>query len=150
MNRICKKCKAEKDISQFSENKKCKGGREYRCKQCKKDQDKLRNANGTGWVKQREHCKNIINKLKSSGCQRCGFKEHTACIDFHHIDPSTKDHAIANAHLSVKTLEKELTKCARLCANCHRLFHTGSILDILTPITTEEFTEAASYVSCIS
>lgn len=57
-------------------------------------------------------------------CQ-CG-ESHPACIDFHHIDPTTKDRSIARIlhdTRSKNTLLKELAKCVAICANCHRKLH---------------------------
>lgn len=47
--------------------------------------------------------------------------------DFHHVDPATKDHDIADGAkwmaLTWSRVVKELQKCVLLCANCHRIRH---------------------------
>lgn len=57
-------------------------------------------------------------------CTKCGFN-HTAALDFHHIDPSTKTGSV-NAFVSngrYALAMKETAKCVVLCANCHRIHH---------------------------
>lgn len=57
-------------------------------------------------------------------CQDCGYSKCTAALDFHYLDPKTKDK-------DIKTLTKgcwdkvliELKKCVLICANCHRERH---------------------------
>jgi hypothetical protein len=68
----------------------------------------------------------FVNSLKTP-CVKCGEPEK-ACIDFHHLDPSTKDFTIGKATFSNKErLRKEVEKCVCLCANCHRKVHAGLI-----------------------
>lgn len=64
---------------------------------------------------------------KGGKCQRCGFNEHPAALEFHHNDRSKKEFAIAEI---TKTnfdknpeIKLELDKCSLLCANCHRIVH---------------------------
>jgi hypothetical protein len=57
-------------------------------------------------------------------CTKCGF-DHIAALDFHHEDPSTKEHNV-NRLISNKLFKKayeEIKKCVVLCANCHRIHH---------------------------
>lgn len=60
----------------------------------------------------------------ASGCQRCDEKD-PVCLDFHHVDESTKRFNIAsNIHnMSRKTMEDEIAKTIVLCSNCHRKLH---------------------------
>lgn len=60
-------------------------------------------------------------------CRLCGFDEHPAALQFHHLDPSIKEF-----HLSYKgftrgidQMRAEARKCALLCANCHALVEAG-------------------------
>lgn len=57
-------------------------------------------------------------------CTNCGFA-HIACLDFHHVDPSTK---LDSVHRLVNNgqfalAKEEMKKCIVLCANCHRIHH---------------------------
>ena len=69
-----------------------------------------------------------VDEYKKAGCAMCGEKE-LVCLDFHHIDPSTKEFNIGKQfHIrSFKDIEKEIEKCVVLCANCHRKVHAGII-----------------------
>jgi hypothetical protein len=58
-------------------------------------------------------------------CERCGF-DHPAALHFHHRNPIEKDICIAkavNEGWSIKRIEKEISKCDILCANCHAIEH---------------------------
>lgn len=59
------------------------------------------------------------------GCRACGEKA-IVCLDFHHVDAATKDRAVGHVG-STRALEREIAKCAVLCANCHRKAHAGLI-----------------------
>lgn len=62
---------------------------------------------------------------KGGKCERCGYKEHIAALEFHHIDPDNKDFNIGN-HMNKnwEFVKKELDKCVLLCSNCHRIEHS--------------------------
>lgn len=58
-------------------------------------------------------------------CKVCG-EDDIACLDFHHIDPSTKDKSLASVVTNGWSKERilnEIEKCEVLCSNCHRKFH---------------------------
>lgn len=58
-------------------------------------------------------------------CVRCGYEEHPAALQFHHIDPSTKLFTIAEvANKAWSSILSELDKCELLCANCHSIEHS--------------------------
>lgn len=62
-------------------------------------------------------------------CSECG-EDHPAALQFHHIDPSTKEFSVSTKTLSsVKkypwdVVTQELDKCVILCGNCHAKHHT--------------------------
>ena len=62
------------------------------------------------------------------GCSDCG-ENHPACLDLHHLDPSTKDPRLGKIKgrrwdaLSFADIETELQKCIVLCSNCHKKRH---------------------------
>lgn len=61
-------------------------------------------------------------------CSICGYNKCAASLDFHHLDKSIKDKDIKEMmHLSWKRIEKEISKCILLCANCHRELHYKEI-----------------------
>ena len=65
----------------------------------------------------------LDNKKLRKGCQHCGYKKHAIALQFHHIDPSTKEGSISKMHKNTlsrfKKIVKETWKCIVLCANCH-------------------------------
>lgn len=61
---------------------------------------------------------------KQRGCS-CG-ESHPPCLDFHHIDPTSKVNSVTKmvtAGLAKETVLAEIAKCELLCANCHRKHH---------------------------
>ncbi len=57
-------------------------------------------------------------------CKECGYNECLAALDFHHIDPNTKEFSIAQIRTNTwETIKEELDKCIVLCANHHRKLH---------------------------
>lgn len=57
--------------------------------------------------------------LAGKMCVWCGSTDH---LEFHHIDPATKDtHRIWSWQW--ERLQAELTKCIILCRHCHRSYH---------------------------
>ena len=62
---------------------------------------------------------------KNAQCERCG-ERHPAVLQFHHRDPQAKVLSISEAAhrgWSLEKIQKEVAKCALLCANCHAKLH---------------------------
>lgn len=57
-------------------------------------------------------------------CQRCGYAEYNAALDFHHIDPAIKTASAMQVVYSGnhEAACAELDKCCLLCSNCHRAY----------------------------
>jgi len=57
-------------------------------------------------------------------CTKCGFS-HVAALDFHHVNPKEKEHAVSKliSNKRFTTAIEEIKKCIVLCANCHRIHH---------------------------
>lgn len=69
---------------------------------------------------------------------KCG-ESRGHLLDYHHLDPSTKENTIARLTSntsSVQKIEEEIGKCIVLCANCHRDFH---YLENKNGITIQEY-----------
>jgi hypothetical protein len=78
----------------------------------------------------------IVQEYRTAhGCVKCGLN-HTAALDLHHRDPSTKHPKLCSYEsgsgkgriggrgwnsLSYADIEEELAKCDVLCSNCHRI-----------------------------
>lgn len=62
-------------------------------------------------------------------CTSCP-ESHPACLDFHHLDPSTKDFSIGVSArgMSLTKIKEEIAKCVVLCSNCHRKIHYAGIV----------------------
>lgn len=117
--KYCPKCEKNKKISDFY--KRTSKGRKHNtggyCKECS-------NAYHT------ERVKNVKIKMieyKGGKCERCELKlkdTHYSVFEFHHLDPKTKDINFAKIkYQKWEVIQKEIDKCALLCANCHRITH---------------------------
>lgn len=134
--KTCTDCKKSKDESEFSINRQKKDGLNYRCKACQrayfKTYYKKNKKEQIQRVQQRKDnnqalLQKFVDDIKlSNGCAYCGYKDHQAALQFHHIDSKTKDDTIANAinrNWGLDRLKQEIKKCIVLCANCHFILH---------------------------
>ena len=66
-------------------------------------------------------------EYKGGSCVCCGYKKHPGVLDFHHINPSTKEFGISGKGMtgSWEKIKAELDKCILVCANCHREIELG-------------------------
>lgn len=66
--------------------------------------------------------KELLNSSKPP-CVKCG-ETRDYVLQYHHIDPKTKEISIgASCARDAKLIEREIKKCVCLCANCHKEFH---------------------------
>lgn len=81
----------------------------------------------------RERCKESYQRFKlGRSCLVCGETE-VCCLDFHHLDPSTKaTNGRSMWYLAQRrdhrALREEIKKCIVLCSNCHRKYHAGKLV----------------------
>lgn len=77
-------------------------------------------------LQRRSRLRSWLNERKRErGCSRCGV-DTAACLDFHHVDETTKDMAVGRMvtfGYGKDALREEIAKCEVLCANCHRTVH---------------------------
>jgi hypothetical protein len=61
-------------------------------------------------------------------CALCGFDEHLAALQFHHVDPSDKSFHLAEGGMTrgIAKSRAEVKKCVLLCANCHAQVEAGA------------------------
>jgi hypothetical protein len=65
----------------------------------------------------------FINRYKlMCGCTMCGYDLDPVALDFHHVDPETKELRQLQNH-PIHRIKDEIRKCIVLCANCHRIVH---------------------------
>jgi hypothetical protein len=62
-------------------------------------------------------------------CALCGYNKHPGVLDFHHIDPETKEFGVSSGGFSRSwsSISKEIRKCILVCANCHREVELGLV-----------------------
>lgn len=74
--------------------------------------------------RRRQHLKLLAVAYKGGKCEECSYARCYQALDFHHIDPKTKEFTIAAiTNRSWSNLKAEVSKCRLLCANCHREHH---------------------------
>ena len=128
--KICTHCNNEKELSEFS--LRSSGKPSSWCKECTRTYNRNK-FHSSSEEKQRinknrkaayERGKAFVDEyLSDKKCSECGF-DHPAALDFHHIDPDTKEFAVSTMKsLSLSRILEEIKKCEILCANCHRIKH---------------------------
>jgi excisionase family DNA binding protein len=77
--------------------------------------------------RRRRKVKEILVGEAGGRCKLCGYGRHSAALQFHHIDPSTKSFGLGVRGItrSIATLREEAAKCILLCANCHAEVEAG-------------------------
>lgn len=64
--------------------------------------------------------------IETGKCAYCGWNEHPEILNFHHVDPTTKEFGFSGSEVgnfSMERLQKEIDKCILLCPNCHQWLH---------------------------
>lgn len=94
------------------------------------NKDKAKESSKNLYRKRRdEWCEILAGHGLKIKCSKCGFDKCVAALDFHHIDPSTKNIEFWTIFQRKPTPERiqqvleESEKCSVLCANCHRMEH---------------------------
>ena len=136
MLRQCRVCKCiantQEDLLLFKTCTNMKYGKDTICKKCGAEQTRLiaqRNPKRQVEVTKQRVRANKIKAVNYLGgeCAACGIKydgTNAVIFDFHHLIPADKEmHPTKALRLSWDNLIKEISKCALLCSNCHRLEH---------------------------
>jgi predicted transcriptional regulator len=116
-SKICSKCGEKKLISEFYIRKSRKDEITSWCKEC----------NGRGVVERMRSTKSELVISKGGCCQLCSFSEYFGALEFHHIDPKTKDDGVSKlirGKITQKIID-EINKCVLVCSNCHKMIHAG-------------------------
>ncbi len=82
-----------------------------------------REANKASVIKRRRQNKQILVEYKGGKCERCGYDKCIDALEFHHIDPSTKETKNLGTTAAIEKQKAEADKCILVCANCHREIH---------------------------
>lgn len=133
--KTCSKCKECKDISEFAWRSKPKNILHNQCNICRRETAKnsynKHKENIVAAVRERNSInKDIALQWKSKlYCVCCG-ESYTKCLDFHHLDPSEKEHDISGmiSRYPLASIIKEAEKCIIVCSNCHRKIHDNAIV----------------------
>lgn len=146
MDCYCKQCNAEKALQYRREHPDRVKETASKARERNREKIKLRNKefyertkndpehikarkacierNKDKWHKAERERREAFNRKWKHPCEKCG-ETRLYLIQFHHIDPATKEFCIgANAtSRTVDALEREIKKCVCLCSNCHDEFH---------------------------
>lgn len=57
-------------------------------------------------------------------CSRCGYDKCINALEFHHLDPLTKEVKDEFRGWTWARILKEIEKCILVCSNCHREIHS--------------------------
>lgn len=127
----CIGCGQELPIDNFYVKYSKSGKRQSRCKVCLGEYNRAYYKNGYSKKQIESSVRNnkaekvrLQEWKKTLSCIVCG-ESTSVCLDFHHIDPSTKSATVSS--LLFKKAKEEAEKCVVLCANCHRKVHAGLI-----------------------
>lgn len=77
--------------------------------------------------RRRRKVKEMLVAEARGRCKLCGYARHSAALQFHHVDPSTKSFGLGVRGItrSIDKLRNEAAKCVLLCANCHAEVEAG-------------------------
>lgn len=118
--KVCSECKKEKPLNEFYLKNKDGELKHMYCKSCC--------SNRT--LRRQYKLKKEAVLYKGGCCALCGYDKYYGALDFHHVDPKTKEFEISKFRLlKFNQIKKELDKCICVCKNCHSEIHAGIISD---------------------
>lgn len=124
----CSRCKETKEYDCFAKKSVSRDGYAVWCKECFKDYDRERYANGDKARKDKNKKdrlakvrKSLWEYLRGSKCFDCGNRDPEV-LEFDHLVPSEKRFNISEMlrDYAWETILVEIRKCDVVCANCHR------------------------------
>lgn len=140
--KTCSRCQEEKHVDCFPiQRRRYKGSKQQssvrrsECKECY-------NAYMREYLKDNnKHKKRVHNhKIEKSkfvqehklekGCMICGYNKCKTSLHYHHLDPKNKNFEVswgASRGRKMEDIQKEIDKCAIVCANCHGEIEEGII-----------------------
>lgn len=128
----CSKCNEIKPITDFYKRVRSTDGLQHQCKMCSHNYYAVPGTMQKYIDRQRhkrQRNKRELDKLKATlSCVVCN-EDESACLDFHHKDPSKKDRDINQllGRYGWEKILKEIEKCVCVCSNCHRKIHAKVI-----------------------
>jgi transposase-like protein len=89
----------------------------YRCPKCRAE----------SVIRRRARIRAEIIAQAGGCCAIRGYSRHFDALQFHHLDPATKEFTLCNGDTrSLERMRAEATKCVLLCANCHAEVESGA------------------------
>jgi transposase-like protein len=89
----------------------------YRCPRCRAD----------SVMRRRARIRADVIAEAGGCCAICGYARDPAALQFHHLDPATKEFTLRNGDTrSLARMRAEAAKCVLLCANCHAEVESGT------------------------
>lgn len=133
--KTCIKCHGTKPLEDFNFRDKANKIYQPFCRACSraaaKQSYQTNRQHYLSKTKERSKSQEIkYNTWKQTlSCSICD-ENHSWCIDFHHINSSTKDGTVSSfaRRAGGRKFVEELEKCLIVCSNCHRKIHAGSIM----------------------
>lgn len=90
----------------------------------KRNKLKCKKCHNKGQTERFRENKRKVVEYKGGKCSMCGYNKCIASLDFHHIDPATKDSRWkVMKSWSFEKVKDELDKCILVCRNCHGEIH---------------------------
>ena len=101
----------------------------YRCKRCRMERV----------ARRRKAIKQTLVEEAGGKCLICGYDRCLQVLQFHHLDPSTKEFQLGQNGVtrSLAKSRAEARKCVLLCANCHGEVEAG-----ITPVPLNSVPDA--------
>jgi 5-methylcytosine-specific restriction endonuclease McrA len=98
------------------------------CANChRRRHNRSKRDGGHPTVRFRQNLKQRAVAAMGGACIGCRLRDPVDALEFHHLDPTTKEFGISTEGIPRRwdKIEAELKKCVLLCANCHREVHAG-------------------------
>lgn len=71
----------------------------------------------------RKDAKQKLVTLFGGKCNICGYDKSLSALQFHHLDPLSKEFLVKDACWNFEKAKKEAEKCVLVCSNCHFEIH---------------------------
>jgi hypothetical protein len=116
--KTCTRCEQTKPLEDFYKKSGRVNATMSQCKSC---------FNQTTHERQKNNKSSYVAYLGGK-CVVCGYDRCYQALDFHHLDPSTKEINLSSGRgYSFDRAKRELDKCVLVCSNCHREIHAGIV-----------------------
>lgn len=132
-HRQCASCKLVKSRDEFPVSRDNHDGLFPYCKDCVSNQNAVRYQRNKDAIKRRrDELKQMCVDILGGKCERCGYDEFLAGLDFHHVVKKDGEisklitRAMSGNKFYVDELIAEVQTCALLCACCHNALHAGN------------------------